>query len=163
MQRHRNIAAAPARTASEVSGVLNSLLAETLIRSPHISDTEIATTLEALKPACIMLIAAGHLEREPIVLVAGNLYLSISTVSGDEALSIDENLDPVPGAADASDWSLHVPTPDPVGDAIAALLSGVSHISTEPADPNSPNPVSAPARAASALNLEALGERMGKQ
>jgi hypothetical protein len=163
MQRHRDIAGAPARSATEVFGVLAGLVGQTLIRSPHISATEIATTLDAIKPACIMLIAAGHLEHKPIVLVAGKLHLSIFIVSGDKALSVEENLDVVPGAADTDDWILHIPTPEPVGDAIATLIRGVPHTSIEAAEPDSSSTESARTGASSALNLAALAERMGNQ
>ena len=51
---------------------------------------------------------------DPLVLVAGELWLEITAVSGSAALSLEENLNPVPGAASASDWMLHVPQVEPM-------------------------------------------------
>jgi hypothetical protein len=167
MQRHRDLASSPVRSASELWTVLAQLVTDTTTRSPHITESDVSTALAAAAPAGMMLIAAGHLEREPIVLVAGDVHLSITSVSGDKAFTVEENLNPVPGAAEARDWTLHLPTPEPIGASIATLVAGVAHLSTEPstAGPSGEDPSSAHASTApaSALNLKALAEREAKR
>ncbi len=159
MQRHREIAASPVRSASEVWEVLTQLLIDTATRSAHIGEVEVSAALAAAAPAGMMLIAAGHLERQPIVFVADTLQLSITTMSGDKAFAVEENLNPVPGAAEAAEWTLHLPTPEPVGDSIATLISGVDHLSSEPVTGGESTIREAAPSPAPALDLKALSER----
>lgn len=70
MQRHRDLAGSPVRSASEVWTTLSQLIVDTLVRSPHITESQITTALAAAAPAGMMLTAAGHLESNSIVLVA---------------------------------------------------------------------------------------------
>ena len=101
MLRRRDIAASPVRRADEAWAVIVQLLADTLDRSASIDRAEV---LDAFGVAGIIgprLVAARHLERSPVVLVADPVHLSIYTVSGVEALSIEENLGPVPGGSSA--------------------------------------------------------------
>lgn len=167
MQRRRDLAGAPVRSASEVWTTLSQLIIDTLVRSPHITESQVLAALTTAAPAGMMLAAAGHLEREPIVLVAGDLHLSFATVSGDRAFSVEENLNPVPGGAEAQDWTLHLPTPEPVGASISALVSGVAHLSTEPASAPGSTEKSSSASAAgggsSPLNLQTLAERLANR
>lgn len=167
MQRRRDLAGSPVRSASEVWTTLSQLVVDTVTRSPHIPESQVSTALTAAAPAGMMLTAAGHLEHDAIVLIAGDLHLSIGTVSGDKAFSVEENLDPVPGAADAREWTLHLPTPEPIGASISALVSGVAHLSTEAPSTTDSSAKSASASAASAvpstLNLQALAERQANR
>lgn len=167
MQRRRDLAASPVRSASEVWTTLSQLIIDTVTRSPHIPQSQVSTALTAAGPAGMMLTAAGHLERDAIVLIAGDLHLSVGTVSGDMAFSVEENLNPVPGAADARDWTLHLPTPEPIGASISALVSGVAHLSTEPPSTAGSNERYSSASSASggslALNLQALAERQANR
>jgi hypothetical protein len=78
-----------------------------------------------------MLIAGGHLEKDPLVVVAGDLWLEITTVSGDAALTLDENLNPVPGSATAPDWMVHLPAGGPLGRFVQDVANGDSHLSDE--------------------------------
>jgi hypothetical protein len=163
MQRRRDIAAAPMRSASEVWATISQLVTDTLTRSPHIPESQVSTALTAAAPAGMMLTAAGYLERAPLVLIAADLHLSIGTVSGDKAFAVEENLNPVPGAAEARDWTLHVPTPDPHAATITELLSGVGHLSTEPPTADSPADSVSSTAPSSALNLRALAERQASR
>lgn len=163
MQRHRDIAASPVRSATEVWDTISQLIIDTLTRSPHIPSQQVSAALAVAAPTCLMLTAGGHLERDPLVLVAADLHLSIATVSGDKAFSVEENLNPVPGAAEAHDWTLHLPSPDPHAQTIADAVDGVMHLSANPAPTAGPATTSSTDSAskgrASALNLQALAER----
>ncbi len=76
-----------------------------------------------------MLIAAGHLESAPLILVAGDLRLEITTVSGDQAFSLEENLNPVPGGATATEWTVHLPSDGPLGTAVRDVVAASEHLS----------------------------------
>ncbi len=131
MQRHREIAAAPLRSTPEVWKIVSQLVADTLDRSPEISRRDIEATLEIARPAGLLLIAGGHLDKAPMVLVAGAVHLSITTVSGDAALQLEENFNPVPGAAGTSEWTLYLPTPEPVSSEIRRIANGCPHLSAK--------------------------------
>jgi hypothetical protein len=88
-------------------------------------------------------------------LVAASLHLSITTVSGDRALTLDENLALVPGAASATSWILYLPTPDPVGALVAGAAAKHDCLST--AAP--PTDASKEQQASSVLDLGALARR----
>lgn len=155
MQRHREVAGSPLRSASDTWQVITRLITDTVTRSPAVIEAEVATAMAIAAPAGMMLVAAGHLEHDPLLLAAGDLRLTITTVSGDKAFQVDENLNPVPGAAAATSWTLHFPTPEPVGASIAGLVAGIAHLSTASAPSSDPETVSA----AASLNLAALAQR----
>src|SRR4051794_38112613 len=102
------------RTAAEAWNAIRALIGDTLLRSSSIQRADIDAALEPIAQVARMLISAGHLEKSPLVLVANELQLEIGTVSGGEALTMEENLNPVPGAASASDWTLHLPQVEPM-------------------------------------------------
>ena len=137
MKRLRTIAAAPQRTAGEAWGAIAALVVDTVVRSPAIARADAEAALDKAAGVGRMLTAGGHLERSPIVLVAGDLYLDITTVSGADALALDENLNPVPGAAAAEDWTLHLPQCAPLAKLVREAAKGDAHLSadeaTEPA------------------------------
>ncbi len=136
MQRRRAIAAAPERRASETWEVISALVADTLERSPSITRADVMAAMETATPAGRILVAGGHLDVHPVVLVASPLHVSITTVSGVAATTLDENLQPIPGGATAREWTLYLPTPDPLGDAVRAVAARSPHLSAEeaPAD-----------------------------
>lgn len=109
MQRRREIASSPQRGAEETWQIITELVGATLERSPNIARSAVDATMAGADGVGRMLIAGGHLEANPIVVVAGQLWLEIATISGDRALTIEENLNPVPGAATADDWTVHIP------------------------------------------------------
>ncbi len=133
MLRHRQVAAAPERLASETWEVISKLVGDTLERSPNIARADIDSAMTAAAPVGRMLIAGGHLDRHPLVVVAPPVHLSIMTVSGTAASTTDENLAPVPGGASADEWMIHLPTPEPVTANVQAIAKLSAHLTAEPA------------------------------
>ena len=123
MRRTRKVAAAPERSAGETWGVISDLITDTLTRSETIEESDVGKALGAVGGIGRMLIGGGHLNKAPITLVADGVHLEITTVSGDDAVGMSENLSPAPGAAAAEDWTLYLPTPDPLKDAVAAMVA----------------------------------------
>src|SRR4051812_33856486 len=131
MQRRREIAAAPERSASETVTTIDDLLRNTLMGSAEVELGDVDSALNAPRPALLALVAGGHLDRHSLVLVAASLHLSVTTVSGDRALVLDENLATVPGAAGATIWTLYLPTPDPLAATVTAVAKQHSRLSAE--------------------------------
>jgi hypothetical protein len=152
VQRHREIASAPKRNAAEVWHTVRDLVGDTLERSASIERRDVEVALDPLDGLARMMISGGHLEEHPLVLVAGELWLGITTVSGGPALSVEENLNPVPGAAGASDWTLHVPQVEPMATLVRTTVKGHDHLS---ADEPTAQPRSA-AKASAGVDLDAL-------
>lgn len=129
MQRSRSIAAAPVRSAAEAWETLVKLLADTLERSSNVQAGEVAKELVALEGVGPAMAAAGHLENNPLVLVDEALYVSFTIATGDAALSVNENLDAVPGGASATgEWRVFVPSDTPLSAAAAKAVEGSSHV-----------------------------------
>lgn len=140
MERTRFIAAAPVRSASEAWAVVSILLADTLERSSSVPTGSVARELAPLKGLGPALIAGGHLESKGLVLVDQGLHLTVLVMTADAALDIEENLNPVPGGANATDgWTLYLPPAGPLASAVAAAVKNSPHISTDA------SPASAPA------------------
>lgn len=160
MQRHRTIAAAPVRSASEAWQLVVSLLTNTLERSAAIPMGSVARELAPMAGLAPALIAAGHLQVLPLVLVDQSIHLSITVATGDAALEVDENLNPLPGGASATDnWTLHLPAPIPLAQAVARVVAGSAHLST--ATPSSEaigdtSPKTPASANAGLVNLDAL-------
>lgn len=139
MERTRLIAAAPVRSASEAWQVLTTLLSDTLERSSSIPNGSVAAVLANLNGLGPALIAGGHLESKGIVLVDEGLHLTIRVLTADAALDVEENLNPVPGGASATDgWTIYFPPAGPLDKALRSAVKSSPHLST--ADP----PASAP-------------------
>jgi hypothetical protein len=155
MQRRREIAAAPERSTSETVTTIDDLLRDALTASAEVNLDDIDSALDAARPALLALVAGGHLDRHSLVLVAAPLHLSVTTVSGDRALALDENLATVPGAAGASTWTLYLPTPDPLAATVAAVAKQHSRLSAEAP----PDDATIEAKAASIIDLDALARR----
>jgi len=113
VKRHRDVAAAPVRSPSETWRTISELVVATLERSPDIQRAEAEDAMAAAEPAGLALIAGGHLDRHPITLIAGTVDCTIGTVTGTRAFDVDENLNPVPGAGTATEFAVHLPTPEP--------------------------------------------------
>lgn len=152
MQRRREIASAPERSAGEVWQAIRVLLGDTLDRSSSIERADVDAALDPLDGVARMLISAGHLEGHPLVLVAGELWLEITTVSGGSALSLQENLNPVPDGAGASDWTLHVPQVEPMAKLVRTTVKGQDHLSADEATA----PVQEAAKASGGVDLDAV-------
>lgn len=158
MQRYRQVAAAPSRKASETWEVIGQLVVSTLEKSPHISGSDVAAVMEIASSAGRMLVAGGHLEKNAIVVVADPVYLNITTVSGVAATKLEEDLTPIPGGTTAREWTIYLPTPDPIGNAVRSAITGSSHLSTEE-PPDESTTKSASSENESVLNLDALARR----
>lgn len=158
MQRHRQVAAAPQRRASETWDAIGQLIGATLDRSPHITASDVAATMEHASTVGRALVAAGHLDKHAVVVVADPIYLNITTVSGVAASTLDEDLGPVPGGATATDWTIYLPTPDPLSESVRAAVAGVSHLSAEE-PPGESTSKAAASEQVSVLNLDALAQR----
>ena len=109
MKRHRKIAGSPQRTTSETWQTIADLIARSLEPSDHIQQEEIEHVLGTVAPLAKRYIGAGHLEAEPLAMVAGDLWVEFTCVSGGDALTLEENLNVIPGAKSADEWCLHFP------------------------------------------------------
>jgi hypothetical protein len=103
-----------------------------------------------------MLIAGGHLERFPVVVHADPINLEITTVSGEAAVGLEENLAPVPGGATATGWTVYLPTPEPIGGAVRAAAASHSNLSADE-PPDAPKAETAVGRGV--VDLGALARR----
>lgn len=136
MLRYRSIAASPVRSASVTWQVITGLVADTIAVSAALRGSEAEQAMSVAASAGRMLIAGGHLDRHPLTLVAGLLHCEITTVSGTAALTLEENLNPVPGAAGAETFTIYLPSPDPLGPVVSAAIAAHSRLSeaTPPAE-----------------------------
>lgn len=136
MQRRRAIAASPLRASTEAWIVIEEVISATLGASPRIDSAEVRAALQAAKPVGQHLVAGGYLRKSPIILVADPLRLEITTVHGDEALRHEEDATKVAGAAEATDWMIHLPTPDPLAQVVREVAKSNKHLSSEtPSEP----------------------------
>lgn len=139
MERTRLIAAAPVRSASEAWRIVSALLVDTLERSSLVPTGSVSKELAPLKGLGPALIAGGHLESKGLVLVDKGLHLTVRVLTADAALDVEENLNPVPGGASATQgWTLYLPPAGPLQEAVVAAVKASKHLST-----NEP-PTSAP-------------------
>jgi hypothetical protein len=158
MLRRRDVAASPVRRADEAWAVIVELIADTLDRSAAIERADVLECFNAAGTIGPRLVAARHLEQSPVVLVADSVHLSVYTVSGAEAISIEENLGPVPGGSSALTWKVHLPAPEPLDADITAAVAGSDHLTTE-APPSAAVKSTA---SAELLDLDALGRRFSQ-
>lgn len=159
MLRHRVVAAAPARPATETWQAISTLIADTLDRSSSIARSDVIAALDAAEPAGLMLIAGGHLEQHPLTLVAAPIHLEITTVSGADALRDGEDLEPVVGGVSATEWKLYFPTPEPVAAAVKRIVASITDLTT--AAPPSPADAQA-TKGASLISADGL-ERLARE
>jgi hypothetical protein len=158
MLRRRDIAASPVRRADEAWTIILELIADTLDRSAAIERADVLDALGVAGTIGPRLVAARHLEKSPVVLVADPVHLSIYTVSGVEAISIEENLGPVPGGSSASTWRVHLPAPEPLNADITAAIAGSDHLTTE----TPPSAAVKSTATAELLDLDALARRLSQ-
>src|SRR5579862_2724372 len=132
MERTRFIAAAPVRSASEAWQVVTTLLADTLERSSLVPNGSVGKELASLKGLGPALIAGGHLESKGLVLVDTDVHLTIRVLTADAALNVEENLNPVPGGASATErWTLYLPSAGPLNSAVEAAVKNAMHLTTD--------------------------------
>jgi hypothetical protein len=123
MLRHRSIAGAPVRGSSATWAVITDLIIRTVAVSPSLSPSDAEQAMWGAASAGRMLIAGGHLDEQPLVLVAGDLHCEITTVSGNAAFTVEENLNPIPGAASAASFTIHLPSPVPLADVVSDAVA----------------------------------------
>jgi hypothetical protein len=123
------VAASPVRSASATWTVIAELVVDTVAQSSSLSRDEAVQAMTAAEAVGRMLIAGGHLHKHPITLVAGKVHCEITTVSGSAALTLEENLNPVPGAAGADDFTIYLPSPAPLQEQVKAAADGHARLS----------------------------------
>jgi hypothetical protein len=158
MQRYRQVAAAPQRRASETWEAIGELVLATLDRSPSIAASDVIAAMNAASAIGRVLVAGGFTDSHPVVLIADPVYLNITTVSGVAATNLDEDLGPVPGGATATEWTIYLPTPDPLGNAVRTAIAGVLNLSAD-VPPGESMSKSANFGASGMLDLDALARR----
>lgn len=157
MKRHRTIAASPVRSALEAWKVVKALIANTLERSSEVADGSVNSELAVLDGLAPALIAGGHLGSNGLVLCDRGLHVTIRVVIADSALDVDENLNPVPGGASATDgWMLHIPLPGTLDASVATAAKRSSHLSVEKPPESVPASKAEKRETGSAIDLEAL-------
>jgi hypothetical protein len=124
MIRYRTVAASPARSASAAWQVITDLVVGTVTMSGELARADAEQAMATAAPAGVMLIAGGHLDQHPVTLIAGLAHCQITTVSGTAALLAEENLNPVPGAAGADTYTIHLPAPEPLAAVVADAVAG---------------------------------------
>lgn len=130
MQRSRTIAGPPQRTATAAWDTVVALISDTLTVSGRITAGTVTAALAPLRGIGPALIAAGHLESSSAVLVAGPVHVSIAVVTGAAVTGVEENLNPVPGGANATtEWTLYLPNPASFSTALAAAVKQSSNLS----------------------------------
>ncbi|MEU4574585.1 hypothetical protein [Nonomuraea sp. NPDC023979] len=140
------------RSASATWTVISDLVADTVALSSGLSRDEAVQAMSAAEAVGRMLIAAGHLQQHPITLVAGKVYCEITAVSGTAALTLDENLNPVPGAAGADTFMIYLPSPAPLQAQVKTAANGHTRLS----DAAPPAPETKTANAGPLIDREAL-------
>ena len=157
MERSRIIAAAPVRSASDAWQIVSSLIAQTLERSPAVSPGSVASELAPLNGLGPALIAGGHLESKGFVLCDVGLHVTVYVFTADVALSVKENLNPVPSGGQATDgWILYVPPVKTLAASIAAAVKESSHLSADTPPASAPTAKARERTEDSLIDLEAL-------
>jgi hypothetical protein len=136
--------------------IVHEMVVETLVAAAQLDHEEIGTELASAAGAIRMLIAGKHLGNEPLVLRAEPLRLEITVVTGNQAAAVKEKLGGVPGAATATDWTLHLPSPPPIRDWIVDAARPLAHVTTNSAPAATTAASSGPAVRVADIDLDAL-------
>ena len=165
MRRHRDIAAAPYRSASVAWQVITQLVIDTFERSTAIARADVEKAMAVAAPIGRHLIAGGHLDRRPLTVIASPVYCTISTVSGSAALSLEENLSPVPGGTSATEFMIYVPASEALADAVKEMAALSPYLSSDlpPDDADSSGESIKSDASVSLVNLGALAQRKAQQ
>lgn len=111
--------------------VIACLIADTLDRSASITRNQVETAMRCAAPVGRHLVAGGHLDRQPLTLIADPVYCTITTVSGTAALSLEENLNPIPGGATADTFMIYLPAPAVLAQAVKDAAKASPHLSAD--------------------------------
>ncbi|MFH8364444.1 hypothetical protein ACH4FV_33290 [Streptomyces anulatus] len=147
------------RSASGTWAVIADLVADTVEQSSALSRDEAVQAMSAAESVGRMLIAAGHLQQHPITLVVGKVHCEITTVSGTDALTLEENLSPVLGAAGADVFTIYLPFPAPLQEQVKAAADGHARLS----DAVPPAPEAKAANSGPLIDREALRRAVGQR
>jgi len=129
----RTIPGRPIRSGTDVADAIVDLIASTVDGSPHIATAALRSELAAAVPALALLASGGHLVEGALVLTAADLRLVINVPIGEAALAAIENIAAPQGAATATDWTLHLPTPGSMAALAESAASACTHVSIDPA------------------------------
>lgn len=154
MKRVRTVPAAPVRSASATWELIENMIVQSLEPSASIRTDDVRSGLAGVASVGRLLVAGGHLDRHPVTLVAAPVHLSIFTVSGDDALGTDDP-EHVVGAATATDWTLYLPSPDPLGAIVEDAVRSHPNLSAD--EPPGDVPTSA---AGPSIDREALARHL---
>jgi hypothetical protein len=149
----RTINGSPQRSAAAAWVEIERMVLETLQPAKALDVDVVRGALDALDGLGPMLISAGVLVDSPLALVAAPLHLTISIHMGAGALTGQERLGKVSGAATATEFALYVPDPKPYRSEIheAAKAHDALHAG------NAPQPIAATQQTAGfAVDAEAL-------
>lgn len=160
MLRYRSFAAAPVRSTSSTWQVITDLVADTVATAAALSRSDAERAMAMAAPVGRMLVAGGHLDRHALILVAGQVHCEVTTISGTAALTTDENLNPVPGAAGSETFMIYLPAPEPLAAVVSAAVAGHAHLSD--AVPTSPK-TSTAATAGTLIDMDALRKAAAKR
>ena len=155
MKRTREVAAAPVRSASATWEAIAGIVRETLASADAVSSADVDSALSRAAGVGRALVASGHLDSHPVVLVAPPLHLSVTTLSGTKALGSDDSPG-VPGGSTVTDWCLHLPAVEPLEDVVRQVAAGDSHLSSDPP------PEDRTAPASTTIDREALARRLSR-
>jgi hypothetical protein len=112
--------------------VVREMLAETLGAASALDQDAVVNQLDGAMVAVRTLIAGKHLGDTPLTLCSPPLRLEVTVVTGGRAIGLNELLGKVPGAATATDWTLHLPEPTPLTDWIREAIADFAHLTTDP-------------------------------
>ena len=164
MKRQRTIAAAPVRSAYVAWRVVVDLLSRTLELNPDVPAGSVARELEILKGLGPALVAGGHFDSNGLVLADVGMHLTIFVKTADAALTVDENLNPVPGGADSTGgWVLYVPRVGALDPGIEGLAKRSRHLSVEQPPRSTPSANTASGGKEPLLDLKAFRKAVAGQ
>lgn len=133
--RTRTIKGSPERTASAAWQELARMVHETLTAASGLDEQEVEAALEDVAGVGRILIAAGVLREQPVVLCALPLQLEMRVSMGNDALKGEEKLGKVPGAATAADWTLYLPDPEPYRSQVHVATGAHPRLAAGPVPP----------------------------
>lgn len=133
MNATRTILGRPIRSGTDVADAIVDLIASTLDPCPHIAAEGVRSELAAALSALALLASGGHLVDGALVLSAADLCLVINVPVGEAALTATEDIAAPRGAATATDWTLHLPTPDAMAALAKSAASACTHVSADAA------------------------------
>jgi hypothetical protein len=153
MNAHRTIPARPVQSGTAVGQKIVRVVSLSLDASPNFPPNVTEAELARAVPFLALLANAGHLVRGDLVLAAGTLRLTFFCPTGPRAVAATEDMTPGRGAATATTWRLHLPSPEGYDGLLADLLDHSDHFTAD-----CPPAVESSRRTAALIDLMALAE-----